>query len=86
MQTYKNVCKNPCHPCYTMLYYEYQIGNLSEVVSMKRYTIRDFAKIVGVSEMTLHRWAKAGKLVPYRTLGGKPYYTDSHLQQVLGAR
>lgn len=49
----------------------------------KRYTGKDFAKLVGVTTMTLHRWVKSGKLPPpNRTLGGKPYYTEHHLNVV----
>lgn len=40
----------------------------------KRITMERFASLVGVSYRTIKRYVDAGKLLPRRTLGGKPYF------------
>ena len=40
----------------------------------RKITLERFAKEVGLSCRTINRYVKAGKLVPRRTLGGKPYF------------
>lgn len=44
----------------------------------------EFAKKVGVSVKTLHRWDKSGKLSAKRTASGHRYYTESDLAVALG--
>lgn len=46
----------------------------------KTYTQKQFANLIGVTPRTLLNWSKKGVLVPYRTLGGKIYYTDEHVE------
>lgn len=46
-----------------------QTPNLNRKISME-----DFAAKVEVSYQTIYRYVKSGKLVPRRTLGGKPYF------------
>lgn len=53
---------------------------------MKEYNVKEFAELIGVSTTTLHRWRKEGHLVPNRTLGGRPYYTEEHLIRVKRGR
>jgi len=51
---------------------------------MKKYTsIGDAAKILGVSEITLRRWDKAGKLPSIRTEGGHRRYDISVIKPEL---
>lgn len=47
-----------------------------------RYRPHEFAKLVGVSVKTLHRWEKLGKLSPHRTKGNHRLYTDEHIDQL----
>lgn len=48
------------------------------------YTAREFADILNVSLMTLYRWEQSGKLVPYRNMSNKRYYTKKHIDIYLG--
>ncbi|MCU0536772.1 MAG: IS607 family transposase [Hydrococcus sp. Prado102] len=43
------------------------------------YKPNEFAKKLGVSVKTLHRWDEAGKLPAKRTLSGHRYYTEDDL-------
>lgn len=49
----------------------------------KMYTPAEFAKMKGVSKVTLWRWCKAGILTPTKT-GGKTYYKESNLKVMEG--
>lgn len=40
----------------------------------KKITMDRFASLVGVSYRTIKRYIDAGKLLPRRSLGGKPYF------------
>ena len=40
----------------------------------RKLNLEDFAKEVDVSYQTIYRYVKSGKLIPRRTLGGKPYF------------
>ena len=44
------------------------------------YKISEFAKIVGVSPLTLRNWDIKGKLVAFKTVSGYRYYTEKHLE------
>ncbi len=44
----------------------------------------EFAKRVGVSVKTLHRWDETGKLPAKRTPSGHRYYTEPDLAVALG--
>ena len=46
----------------------------------KRITIERFASLVGVSDRTIYRYINTGKLLPRRTLGGKPYFLIADVQ------
>lgn len=48
----------------------------------KRYKTGQFAEMLGVTVKTLQNWDRAGKLKANRTITGKRYYTDEHLEQV----
>lgn len=39
-----------------------------------KITMEHFAEYVGVSYRTIKRYIDAGKLLPRRSLGGKPYF------------
>lgn len=39
-----------------------------------RITMERFASLVKISYRTLKRYVDAGRLIPRRTLGGKPYF------------
>ena len=43
----------------------------------QQLTDRDVAKALGISRMTVWRWAKAGRLPPPRKLGGNTTRWDS---------
>ena len=53
---------------------------------MKHYKTGEFAKLISVSNMTLNRWDKEGKLVAYRTPTNRRFYTEEQLQTYLGNR
>jgi len=43
----------------------------------KTYKIGEFAKLLGITVMTLQRWDNAGKLKAKRTPGNRRFYTHS---------
>jgi len=53
--------------------------------NLKSYmTIGEAARFLGVTEMTLRRWDKAGKLRPYRNpANGYRLYRNSELERFL---
>ena len=48
------------------------------------YSISQFAKLISVSQGTLRRWDKEGKLKPVLLASGHRRYTDEHLAQING--
>ena len=53
----------------------------------KYYSIREFAKILGVSTQTLRNWDKKGKLHPHHTSSnGYRYYSHEQLNQVMNIK
>ncbi|RDD53415.1 MAG: IS607 family transposase [Candidatus Korarchaeota archaeon NZ13-K] len=50
----------------------------------RHYTMREAAKILGVSVRTIQRWDKAGKIGCVRTPGGKRRVPDSEIRRILG--
>lgn len=52
---------------------------------MKIYTFAEFAKLVKVHKQTLQRWDREGTLKAHRTKTGRRYYTETQLQEYLGA-
>lgn len=46
----------------------------------RKLNLEDFAKEVDVSYQTIYRYVKSGKLVPRRTLGGKPYFLTGDVE------
>jgi len=47
-------------------------------------TPSEVASLFRVDPKTVTRWAKAGKLTPIRTLGGRRRYRKSEVQSLLG--
>ena len=47
------------------------------------YTISQFAKLIGVSKKTLHRWDESDRLKPIKLESGHRRYNETHLQQVM---
>lgn len=45
-----------------------------EINENSKITMECFAGLVGVSYRTIKRYIDAGKLIPRRSLGGKPYF------------
>lgn len=48
-----------------------------------KYTLKDFAKAVGVSQSTVSIWKKKGLIAPDITEGGRKFYSDTVLAEVL---
>ena len=48
------------------------------------YKVREFAKRVGVSVITLRRWDRDGKLRAGRFPSKHWFYTEDHVRQVFG--
>lgn len=49
----------------------------------KYYSIRSFAKILGVTPQTLRNWDKSGKLKPHHTMqNGYRYYSNEQLNNI----
>lgn len=54
---------------------------------MKRYSINEFSKILGVPAQTLRNWDKNGKLHPHHTSSnGYIYYSHERLNQVMNIK
>jgi predicted site-specific integrase-resolvase len=54
---------------------------------MKRYSIGEFANLIGITPQTLRSWHKQGKLVPdYISDGGTRYYSADQRDQYLGVK
>ena len=53
---------------------------------MKTYKAGAFAKEIGVTKRTLHRWDESGKLKAYRTPSNFRYYTQEQLDEYLGRK
>jgi len=61
--------------------------NNSEVLSVKYYSIGDFAELIGVTQQTLRNWDKAGKLKPsHKGKSGYRYYSQQQLRYYLGLK
>ena len=45
--------------------------------------ITDAARFIGVSQDTLRRWERKGKLIPRRTVGGHRRYSRKQLERIL---
>ena len=50
---------------------------------MKLISIKEAAKLFGVSIMTIRNWDKAGKLKSQRTLGGHRRYNLEELKNIV---
>jgi len=50
----------------------------------RHYTMREAAKILGVSVRTIQRWDKAGKIRCIRTPGGRRRVPESEIRRILG--
>lgn len=48
---------------------------------MTKYSIGEFARLIGVSAMTLRRWDKRGVFVADRSPLGNRQYMDEHLER-----
>ena len=48
-----------------------------------RYSIGEFAKLLGVTQATLRRWDGNGQLPATKSLGGTRYYSDEDLHKAL---
>jgi predicted site-specific integrase-resolvase len=54
---------------------------------MKRYSIGEFANLIGITPQTLRSWHKQGKLIPdYISSGGTRYYSAEQRDQYLGVK
>ena len=54
------------------------------VLSMSFYNSTQFSKLIGVTNATLLKWDKEGKLVADRNPSGRRVYTEEHIQLYLG--
>jgi hypothetical protein len=52
-------------------------------ISKKWLHISDAARFIGVSQDTLRRWERKGKLIPRRTVGGHRRYSRKQLERIL---
>lgn len=51
--------------------------------TLKRYSVAQFAQLIGVSVKTLQRWDRLGILTAGRTVTGRRVYTEAHLQKAV---
>lgn len=57
---------------------------MSTVNPPKLYTTKQFAEQIGMSEITVRRWEKQGKLIPcLRTKGNQRRYSEKQVQDYL---
>lgn len=50
---------------------------------MVKYSVNEFADLVGVDRKTLYNWDRSGKLVADREISGKKFYTDEHIKTMM---
>ena len=48
----------------------------------KRYKIREFSEMIGVTPSTLRNWDRSGLLKSNRTISNQRYYTDEHIRKI----
>lgn len=57
------------------------------MISLKYYSIGEFAELLNVSEQTLRLWDKKGTLIPHHKSDyGKRFYSQKQLQDYLGLK
>ena len=50
----------------------------------RQFSTDEIAHIASVTRRTIQRWSGSGRItLPYRTPGNRPYYTASHIKQIL---
>lgn len=49
---------------------------------LKKYTITETAKIIGVTRQTLFRWIRKEVVVPRKTLGGKSFFVEEDIEKL----
>lgn len=54
------------------------------VLDMSFYNSTQFSKLIGVTNATLLKWHKEGKLVADINPSGRRVYTEEHIQKYLG--
>ncbi len=54
-----------------------------KVITKHWLTIEEASKYLGVSQDTLRRWEKKGRLLPRRTMGGHRRYRRKQLEEIL---
>lgn len=50
--------------------------------SSRIYKPAEFAELLGVTVKTLQRWDVSGKLIAYRTITNRRYYTEAQLRSM----
>lgn len=46
------------------------------IVHVPQYSLKHAAHMIGVSDKTIRRWLKSGKMIGYQVGGRKSWYTD----------
>ena len=49
---------------------------------LKKYTITETAKIIGVTRQTLFRWIRKEVVVPRKTTGGKSFFVEEDIEKL----
>ena len=50
----------------------------------RQFSTDELAHVTNVTRRTIQRWSSSGKIgAPYRTPGGRPYYTSAHVLEIL---
>jgi len=61
-----------------------RVGHILRETGGRAYTSREVAKVFGVSQETVYRWIKTGKLPSVRTPGGHYLVRQDELCRLLG--
>lgn len=49
---------------------------------LKKYTITETAKIIGVTRQTLFRWIRKKVVTPRKTPGGKSFFVEEDIEKL----
>ncbi len=59
---------------------------MSLLIEEKLFSVKEACRILGISESTLRRWEREGKIKVIRTLGGKRRIPESEIRKLLGEK
>ncbi len=58
-------------------------SDLSVPTKKREYTVREAARILGMSRRSLQRWIAQEKIIPHRKSNGYPVFNDEELSKIV---